>query len=431
MNSEDNLIQEKPIKQKTQKSACYFLIFICIFMYVSMMGAKNLYTAEIIEIIDAFGSTRAKASMANTLYYITYAAVQIVLFFCFDKLNLKRFLSVTIAISAINIVVTGFVTDMWQIWLLFAVNGCLQAGGYAGIMLIFAKNLPYKYLAGTNRIVSSSGVAANVLSFGFATVSVSFFDWRFGFYVLGGLFVLSVLVFAFSYSGTVKAIKEREKEAETACDNSVPLKAEPEIYADISGKNKKVVFYAVVLVEIFLFNALHFAVNNWFSDILYNVYNIPKNYSMLITIVVPMVILLGPIISIGYTEKHPDVLRGALLFASVTLIFPLYMIFFYDLNVIATILVLLIYLILINGGRIFFSSIMAFRMRKVLNAGSYSAITNASASVAAGVAPTVVGFIADLGGWGVSFLSLFVINAVLALSILVAVFIFKKLGITK
>ena len=158
-------------------------------MYVSMMGAKNLYTAEIIEIIDAFGSTRAKASMANTLYYITYAAVQIVLFFCFDKLNLKRFLSVTIAISAINIVVTGFVTDMWQIWLLFAVNGCLQAGGYAGIMLIFAKNLPYKYLAGTNRIVSSSGVAANVLSFGFATVSVSFFDWRFGFYVLGGLFV--------------------------------------------------------------------------------------------------------------------------------------------------------------------------------------------------------------------------------------------------
>lgn len=74
---------------------------------------------------------------------------------------------------------------------------------------------------------------------------------------------------------------------------------------------------------------------------------------------------------------------------------------------------------------------MAFRMRKVLNAGSYSAITNASASVAAGVAPTVVGFIADLGGWGVSFLSLFIINAVLALSILVAVFVFKKLGITK
>ena len=427
MNNEENLTQEKPIKRKTKKSACYYLIFICIFMYVSMMGAKNLYTAEIIEIIDAFGSTRAKASMANTLYYITYAAGQVVLFFCFDKLNLKRFISVTIAISAINTIITGLVTDMWQIWLLFAINGCLQASGYAGIMLIFAKNLPFKYLAGANRIISSSSVAANVLSFGFATVSVSFFDWRFGFYVLGGLFVLSVLVFAFSYSGTVKAIKEREEAEETACGNAVPLKAEPELYADIGSKKKKVVFYTVVLVGIFFFNALHFAVNNWFSDM----YNIPKNYSMLITIVVPMVILLGPIISIGYNEKHSDVLRGALLFSSVTLIFPLYMIFFYDLNVIATILVLLLYLILINGGRIFFSSIMAFRMRKVINAGSYSAITNASASVAAGVAPTVVGFIADLGGWGVSFLSLFIINAVLALSILVSIFVFKKLGITK
>lgn len=429
--TEEKIPREKPAKRKTKKSACNYLIFICIFVYVSLMGAKNLYTAEIIEIIDAFGSTRAKASMANTLYYITYAAGQVALFFCFDKINLKRFISVTLAISAINTIITALVTDMWQIWLIFGINGILQAGGYAGIMLIFAKNLPFKYLAGANRIISSSGVAANILSFGFATVSVSFFDWRFGFYALGGLFVLSVLIFAFSFSKTVNAIKERADEEEAAEENAVPLKPEPEIYANIDGKKKKIIFYTVVLTEIFFSNALHFAVNNWFSDILYNVYNIPKNYSMLISVAVPMVILIGPIISIGYTEKHTDIMRNALLFSSVMLVFPLYMIFFYDLNVIATIFVLLIYLIIINGERIFFSSIMAFRMRKVINAGSYSALTNASASVAAGVAPTIVGFIADLGGWGVSFLSLFIINAVLAASIYAFIVVFKKTGITK
>lgn len=424
----------KRLYDRKYEKACNTLVFICILLYVFVMASKNVYTAEIIEIIDVFNTTRAKASVANTLYYITYAAVQVILFFCFDKINLKRFLSVSLAGSAaLTLVIAALPEDaIWRIWLVFAVNGCLQAGAYAGVMLIFAKFLPSERIAFANKLLSSASVGANVLSYIAATVSVSFFGWRAAFIGMGALFAVSVIIFAAIYPRCVKIIKSQPKLHEEPKNAATVSTADfhDVDYADIGDKKKKTIFYVMLLTGIFFANALHFAVNNWFSDILYNVYGVPKNFSMLISIAVPIVILSGPVISISYGEKHQNVMAGALLFFAASIVFPIYMIFFYDLNLIVTIVVLLVYLIMINGGRVFFSSIMAFRMRRSLNAGAYSAITNASASVAAGVAPTIIGFIADLGGWGVSFFSLFIIHAALIGIIALTLFVFGKTGIT-
>jgi len=42
-------------------------------------------------------------------------------------------------------------------------------------------------------------------------------------------------------------------------------------------------------------------------------------------------------------------------------------------------------------------------MRKIINSGSYSAISNALASLAAGVAPTISGAIIDTAGWAANY----------------------------
>jgi hypothetical protein len=58
-----------------------FLIFACVFLWIMMLGSKNVYTAEIVELVDVFSVTETEVSMAMTYYFITYSIAQIIMFF--------------------------------------------------------------------------------------------------------------------------------------------------------------------------------------------------------------------------------------------------------------------------------------------------------------------------------------------------------------
>jgi sugar phosphate permease len=96
----------------------------------------------------------------------------------------------------------------------------------------------------------------------------------------------------------------------------------------------------------------------------------------------------------------------------ISLVLILYLIFFYKLNLIATLVVLVLLLNIVNGGRSTIGSILAFKMRNQINAGGFSAISNAFASLGAGIAPTVLGAIMEASGYQVSYITLFGICAV-------------------
>ena len=83
------------------------LIYICVFMYLMMMASKSIFTAEIVEIIDVFQTTAAKASLANLYYYATYAIMQVTLVFFIDKINIKVYLGITVTCSALISICIG------------------------------------------------------------------------------------------------------------------------------------------------------------------------------------------------------------------------------------------------------------------------------------------------------------------------------------
>ena len=53
------------------------LIFACAFLWIMMMGSKNVYTAEIVELQNIFSAGKADVASAMTCYFVTYSIVQI------------------------------------------------------------------------------------------------------------------------------------------------------------------------------------------------------------------------------------------------------------------------------------------------------------------------------------------------------------------
>ena len=88
---------------------------------------------------------------------------------------------------------------------------------------------------------------------------------------------------------------------------------------------------------------------------------------------------------------------------------PLLLTFFYKTSIFIALPLTIIYVILTNGVKTIATSIIIFKMRKQFNVSAYSAISNATASIAAGVMPVVVGALIDYAGWRLSYLVTFIV----------------------
>jgi cyanate permease len=105
---------------------------------------------------------------------------------------------------------------------------------------------------------------------------------------------------------------------------------------------------------------------------------------------------------------------------------PLILAFYYKLNWIFALALSLIYVIIANGVKAMVLSVMAYKMRKVMDVGAYSAISNAVASVSAGVTPTIIGLIIDNHGWSSSYLATLALTIIVAIAILVIDLMVRK-----
>ena len=68
-------------------------------MIVFMMSSKYAYTAQMVEILDVFGMREDEFTLAPTIYYLIYATVQLILAVLISKLNMKRYMLISVGLS--------------------------------------------------------------------------------------------------------------------------------------------------------------------------------------------------------------------------------------------------------------------------------------------------------------------------------------------
>ena len=132
----DNILHE--IKENKRANA---IIIACFLIYASSMLAKSVFTAEMVTLIDVFKVNKAQLSMANTYYYITYALAQILLSVFINKIDVKKFLFLSILLTAGVSFSLAFITKIVWVYVLFAFNGLFQCGFWSGSVYITTKYL--------------------------------------------------------------------------------------------------------------------------------------------------------------------------------------------------------------------------------------------------------------------------------------------------
>ena len=267
-----------------------------------------------------------------------------------------------------------------------------------------------------------------LVAYGMSALFIGFNAWFMPYFIIGGIFMASIFTFGVivlisrrfaKINGILdkKIIDDSKNKKEKSIDDRDPL-------IRVHTKKDTIIFYAVDLVMAFLITSLYYCVMNYISSLLVDVHGMSQDVSIYVSMIAPVTIALGPMLVIRSCDKHKDFIRQALLFSLVLVPIPILLAFFYDSNVFVALSLTIIFIVVANGVKAIILSVMTFKLRYEINAGAYSAISNAVASVSAGVTPTVIGSIIDNAGWGAAYWTTFgIVMVVVACIFVIDVFV--------
>ena len=414
---------DKATIEKSRMRMGRLLIFACFFMYATSMATKGVFAAESKFIKELFMiEDYSLVSMTNTSYFVAYGLVQVALFFIIKKLNIRRYMVFTIPFAAVSMILMGTADNIYVMWLCFGLTGALQAGIFCGCTCLLTENLPTMLLSLANRIMNLGYALGTLISYGLCGVCVGHGLWRLPYYLLGGLFFVSVVFFAVVAARATRYQRINERLDTDAVGDTVSKtvrELEENPLFTLESKKKIVLFYGIDVIMCFFVTSLFYIVMNYITALLVAVHGLHDDVSIYVSMLAPAMIAVGPVLAIAMSDKKRDFIRVALYWLVALLPVSLLLAVLYDSHVVIALSLALAFVVIANGCKAIPLSVMPFRMRKIVNSGANSAMANAVASLGAGVAPTVTGVIIDTWGWRASYLTAATLTAALIAATLV------------
>lgn len=411
-------------ERKRYKDAKAFILA-SFFVYILMMGSKNIFTAELVTLTGVFEATKAETSLAMTYYFITYATGQLILSFLMKRINLRLYLSVTAALSAVLTILLGISPTLKVIYALCAANGILQAGIFSGCMAALSRYLPVTLLTYSNRLMTVGTACWGVLSYGIPPLFVGKGLWNLPFFLLGGLFLVAAILFFITF-GRIRQYPPREEESPAPAE-----RGSYKPYFKLGTRRRMARYLGAVLAVVILNESMQYMIMNWIPNMLYDVFGISESYSILITLIVPVISAGGSILAINICEApRRNVFSLSAAFTAISSIALLPMVFIFDRSAVLSVLLIAVFIAFAAGSRAIFAGVIAFKMQSQIDAGTFLAATNAVGSLSAAFIPPLAGLIIDssagASGYGMTYLIALLIGIVNIAAIMLFVVWYKR-----
>ena len=358
------------------------LIAASLLLYVFYVSLKNIYSAEIIEIMQHFGVSKRDASFATSFSFISYAAMQLVFSRVIEKINVFYYLLIAVPVGCGVYCLTTVCTAIWQVWMLFAVGGGLLAGVFPVCMLVISDYLPDSMVITANKEMGLGFAMSFVLDYFCASLFLHFADWRLGFWFFAVLLLLSTLLFC-----RVLAVCPRRERVEQ----------KPVGY--VKNSRKTVYTYIMIMGTIgFLINMLYYAIANWIPNLLSEVFGLYSSLSVFITLIIPLTGIIGSVVCLDLCKKN-SFWNVILIAVGAAGLLAILLAGAYKLDVTLTILLLIILLIIVRGVSHVCGWQVPIEARKIMDPVSAAIIINFFSCVGSAAGPPLFGGIIDLSGY--------------------------------
>ena len=385
-------------KNQKSKSQALLLIFLGWLVYSTSYLGKVNYSANITQIIDFYGVTKAQAGIVPTFFFFAYGIGQVVNGLFCKKYNIKWIIFASLMISAIINLTIGFSTNFAIIKWLWMVNGFVLSILWPTLIRLLSESLPQKDL-GTSSVVMGTTVATGTLIiYGLSSIFVAFNKFKLSFFTAGFAVMAVSIIWIFVYNHAVmKAKSERKEEAivkESKADT--PLKENQKM-------SERKIFFATIVVLCFCaigVNLIKDGLTTWVPSILKEEFNMTDSISILLTLFLPILAVFGNAYALKVHKKIPDYVNHCTVIFAIIAVFVGIIIGSLKFEWVIFMLIGLIAAnFLASSLNSLITSIFPLFMRGKVNSGLFAGILNGFCYMGSTISSYGLGTIADNFGW--------------------------------
>ena len=392
------------MRQKRNQSN--FLILLGWLLYTTSYLGKLNYSANITQIIDFYGVTKAEAGVAPTFFFFAYGIGQVVNGLLCKKYDIKKVIFGSMLISAsINLVIavsSNFAMVKW-LWML---NGFCLSVLWPTLIRLLSESLAKKDLGRSSVIIGTTVATGTLVIYALSSLFVALDVFKLSFYTAAIADFTVAFIWLLVYEKAVtRANNEREFEIATQTQ-SKGSNSEPETKVEKHHVKTIIVFLSVFAVGV---NFVKDGLNTWVPSILKDEYTMDDSLAILLTLFLPIVAIFGNAFALYLHKIIPDYVSHCSLVFAITGCIVGGIIWSLGTNQVLVMLGgLIITSLLVASLNSLITSIFPMFMRGTVNSGMIAGILNGFCYIGSTMSSYGLGAIADHFGWSVVFLVLLV-----------------------
>ena len=292
-----------------------YLIILCWLVYVSTYLGKYSYNANINQIEPFFNVTHDQSGLVSSLFFFSYGAGQIVHGLFSKRYNARYLIPFALLISAAINITVRFLSVFYPIKYLWFLNGFTLSLIWPIIVKTMAQNIESENFDKALMIIGTTTPVGLTISYGLSSLFIKIGNFR-AIFSVGFLVLIIVAALWFFMSPKLMLGLCGENKQSVNSENTVKQTESND--GVLTAKN--LVFYISVLAIISaIASIIREGIGVWFPSILIEGFAFNESISVVLSLLLPLLGILGNTLGIWFNRKVKDyILFGIVFMAAAT-----------------------------------------------------------------------------------------------------------------
>ncbi len=394
-------MNNKTIGKSETGSGVGLLIFISWLIYaVSYLGKVN-YSANIAQIVDAYGISKTEAGMAPSFLFFSYGAGQVVNGLLCKKYNIRWMIFAGLFTSAVvNFAVALSLTPehFWIVKWLWMINGIALSILWPTVIRLLSETLPHSALGKSSLVMGTTVATGTLVIYCLSAIFALFNSFKLAFFVAAIVQSVVSVLWAILYKRAVKsAKKEFSQEAKAQAQEDDGQNAS----SDKAEKKILMVTIGILCIYAIIVNLTKDGLTTWVPSILGETFGLSSSLSILLTLMLTFVAMFGNVGAWKMHKRIPDYVTHCFIVFSILCAFIAAIIASMSSNMIIFTLAGLIGVTFLTSSlNSLITSLFPVCMRGKVNSGMFAGVLNGFCYLGSTISSYGLGYVADnFGGW--------------------------------
>ena len=360
------------------------------FAYTMYVIGKVSFGAAKAGLIEAGVLTKTETGSINGIFWLVYAAGQIVGLFVVNKISPYLLIKIALIGSAASNIAMACTENFTVMLIAWCLGGAFQFGLWPALLKLTAEDVGEPYRERLTKYLAYAYSIATVISYFLCAWMLSVLSWRY-------IFIISGIVCGVALPGIVYVQRKVASILQRPIGLQTVSKQKKEKLTGKIAWDRALVFFALLMC---LQSVVTNGVSGWASTILLELYSIPANTSSLLGIVQTCVSFLGIAIGIFvYDRMKNDELRSLLVVYLPLILIMVLLNNIANYNVYITTTLLYSSSVFLSAAGARLSLNYPARYRDIGHTATVGAVINCMSTGGMAIANYGGGYIADHFGW--------------------------------